>query len=148
MSERFKTIPGKVFLDSISDFLLDNYKFDQIKLILDCIPNEYDTVPSLKELKVFSAKIINNSVLKTKDIVKEKEWVSEIAPGTPPHLECVFVWIKEKKIGCKGWDVAIRHLNSSGVSEEDIWQMYEEWTNGKVHEKARRLKVKPMIGAL
>jgi hypothetical protein len=77
--------------------------------------------------------------LPKKEIPEEKVylWTSSQAPGTPASVECLFVMIKESRTETAGFKYGLRHTR---ISEEKLFEYYELWSQGKVHEDLRNYK--------
>lgn len=62
--------------------------------------------------------------------VVPEAWVSKQAPGTPASIEALCVMIRDGKSGQKGWKFGLEYV---GLTEDQIWSVYEHWVDGKVH---------------
>lgn len=59
-----------------------------------------------------------------------RQWISDIAPGTPAIAEGMFLLIRKGQSDSKRFKIAKQHYKH--LSDKQIWQAYEAWTEGAV----------------
>jgi len=62
--------------------------------------------------------------------------VSKKAPGTPSYAECLFQMINKGETETGGFKWARKLLGE--FSDEVIWEMYQMWFDGNVHELLKK----------
>ena len=75
----------------------------------------------------------------------EKPWTSKRCPGIPASIEALCLLVEQGKTDGPGWKFG---LEFTGLTEEKLWQIYEQWSIGKKHPMLDRYiesKVTPKI---
>lgn len=140
---KFKSQPSTEFLGHAL-VLLENkcastWHADQVCLE---IPKRFDVFPSLRELQTLIEDLRPADNLKF--IQPEKSWVSERAPGIPAVLEAICEHFMQ---GTIDKPYVARMIRYSGYPLDDLWEIYCEWVEGRLHPLCLEYKNKPR-GAL
>lgn len=100
-----------------------------VKEVLSGLPRKFDSFPSMRELDdVVEERYFFKR--KTERKAKATEWVSIKAPGMPASVEALCIMIRDNvEHGIKAG------LFFTGLTAEELWDIYLEWVEGRVHSK-------------
>lgn len=138
---KFRYTPARKYLESVVDEFLKRLTIAEIGQVLDKLPLRYEAFPAMQfveqEIKTFERERWVRSTTDKGTIIRKasKVWVSEQAPGTPAQFEAIFEMIFEKKSDTGAFRFARSVGRQGRMSDEDLWECYESWCQGKVNPK-------------
>lgn len=104
------------------------------KRVLEEASSSCDAFPSLNEL----IEIMNNMREVRPIYAKDKDWESTKVPGISAVLECICEHIAR---GTSEDPHVRKMVVFTGLSPKDIWEIFDAWYEGKLHEKAKAYKM-------
>lgn len=132
VASKYKTKPSQAFMMTAVTRLQKEPMYVWHK-ICAVSPTRFNSFPSLRQLE---------------DMIREfkipvpppkrydhRPWVSTRAPGTPPHMEALFLMIEQGKTKTGAFTMKLKNVR---MTEDVVWACYEEWSHGRVHEELKR----------
>lgn len=101
------------------------------------IPLKFKSFPTIKEIYSLLPKEFDQQ--KT---VEYPPWESSQAPGTPASVEALFNLIHEGRTETTGFRYGLKYTR---ISEDKLFEYYEAWLKGEVHEDLKNFSPKPFI---
>lgn len=132
---RFRDRPSQKYLEEVAAEMTRRLKIPEVDKYLDGLERRHERFPSMLQIDAAIKKIEQERWTATSNgsaIVKKKiRWVSQKAPGTPPTAEALFELIDSNNTGSGAFRPA--RLCWKHLTDEELWECYEKWTEGKVH---------------
>jgi len=101
--------------------------------VLLVAPDRFNTFPTLKQIEDLIREFKTPTMPAQR--FDRSQWYSTRARGTPAHMEAIFIMIENNKTETGAFRMKFK---SVGMSEELLWECYEAWFKGQVHEETRK----------
>lgn len=115
----------------------------EAKKMLEQMPLDFDVFPSLSQIEEYRKKFTHQKPEKPKGEVEW--WVSTQAPGTPANFEFLFLSIESGKTDTRAFKYG---LGCTKMTEEQVWECYQAWKDGKVHPHLTNRSTKTAMAEL
>jgi hypothetical protein len=134
-NKRFPRHAKPEYIESVHLFFKEErISYEEAVIVLKEAVSKHAVFPAIRDLKGHLDVIRRNSKMSTQKQLFAPEyaskWVSKQAPGTPANFESCFVMIKNGDTEHRGFKYTLKLLK---LSEDEAWQAYLEWTEGRIH---------------
>lgn len=146
-ASQFRNKPSSEFQGHLLNFLDRTLTFVEAATLLEYLPKNFSTFPSLLEIEKLSSQF----KVRPEPRHFSARWVSRVAPGTPAVWEALFLLIKscfddsapqvysDKK---EDFRMLNKRYKIMCISEEKAFEYYEKWCAGEVHDDIKTGRVK------
>lgn len=147
--KKFRTSPKNSFIDSLVTELCERLKIYEIEKILKDLHRHKDLFPTMAYFESEIKSIERGRYLRktngTTSYLVHQRYVKSL-PNMKTLAETLFMMIKKNNTTSPAFHKIKARL---ALTEEQLWEAYEQWTQGKVHpcvEIEKEIDVKKLFG--
>ena len=140
VQRKFRYAPTQKYIVEVADFLEKRLRIAEIHEYLKELHLKHHSFPDMRTMEFEVRELVKKQRANLKPMLssalppsREPAWVSTQAAGTPANVEALFNRIKKGKTDGTGFRLARNSKHTKHLTDEQLWECYEAWCQGKLH---------------